>query len=265
MAGHAAFLPLNVSATDQLREHVRNLDSRLATLKSQVRQAQQLAGLGTAAMTIAHELNNLLTPVIGYAQAAESSGDPEFMKKALRVTLNNILAVVAVSDRVLALGAAKAPEYSSVDVAEAVEEALAAMCRDLSKDGIRFVPEIPPGTRVWFDGLMLRQVLFNVFLNAREAMSEGHSGRLSVRAHRLGDRVRIEVSDTGRGIPAEILPQIFDPLHTSKSGTRNGRSRCGGLGLALCRDLVTEGGGAISAESHPGEGTTIFIELPAGR
>lgn len=264
MAGRAALLPPHVSATDQLREHVRNLDSKLAALKAQVRQAQQLAGLGTAAMTIAHELNNLLTPVIGYAQAAESSDDPELMKKALRVTLNNVRAVVAVSDRVLALGAAKTPEYTRVDVAEAVEEALAAMCRDLNKDGIQFVSEIPQGTRVWFDGLMLRQVLFNVFLNAREAMSERHSGRLTVRAERRGEVVCIDISDTGRGIPVETLPHIFDPLHTSKSGTRNGHYRCGGLGLALCRDLVTEAGGTISAESRPGEGTTISIVLPAG-
>ncbi len=246
-----------------VEEHLAGLEAQLGELKSQVHQAQQLAGLGTAAATIAHEMNNLLTPILAYSQAALSAGDTALQEKALKVTVKNVRMLVAMSERVLEISAARSSSPELVSVREVTEDALASLCRDLSKDGIVTKLDIDESLQVWSDPLHLQQVLFNLFLNAREAMVSSRSGRLTVSAASRDDKVVIEVRDTGVGIEPELLGFIFDPLTTSKPAQRNGRHRCGGLGLSLCRDLIEENGGSIRVSSEPGAGTTFTIALPA--
>ena len=249
-----------VSAVEQ---QLAELEARLGELKSQVRQAQQLAGLGTAAATIAHEVNNLLTPILAYSQAALSAGDSALQEKALKVTVKNVRMLVAMSERVLEISSAHSASPASVLVHEVTQDALASLCRDLSKDGIATKLNIDESLQVWSDPLHLQQILFNLFLNAREAMVSSRSGRLTVSAASRNQQIIIEVSDTGVGIAPELLADIFDPLKTSKPTRRNGRDRCGGLGLSLCRDLIEENGGSITVASEPGAGTTFTIVLPA--
>lgn len=241
------------------------LQADFELLKAQVRQAQQLAGLGTAAALIAHEVNNLLTPMFAYAKAALEANDPDLQRKALEVTVKNCETLVAMSQRVLEIGAAKPAKRETVGVRQAVEDARASLCRDLAKDGIRFVCEVPDSVTVWADPLQLTQVLFNLLLNAREAMAPSHSGRLKVTATQQAQQVVIKVNNTGAPIRPDLLPHLFEPFQTSKPVTRNGRPRCGGLGLALCRDLVQENGGTIGATSDSEHGTTFTLALPADR
>jgi signal transduction histidine kinase len=213
---------------------------------------------------IAHEVSNLLTPILGYAEAALSTDDHELQRKALTVTAKNVRMLVAMVERVLEISAAKPAEFEPVSVRAVAEDATASLCRDLSKDHIRLALKIDESLQVFADPLHLQQVLFNLFLNAREAMLAAGSGCLTVTAAQRGDQIIIEVCDTGMGIEPQALPDIFDPLKTSKPAEREGRQRCGGLGLALCRDLIEEGGGTISVASDPGVGTTFTIVLPAG-
>jgi signal transduction histidine kinase len=170
------------------------LSAQFDVLKIQVRQAQQLSGLGTAAAMIAHEVNNLLTPILSYADYALATDDAQLARKALTVTVRNARMLIAMSDRILELGAAKPQRRESVVVRQAVEEALASMCRELSKDGIDFAMNIGDSLTVFADPLQLRQVLFNLFLNAREAMAPNHSGRLTVSAHRVGRALPVNQS-----------------------------------------------------------------------
>ncbi len=238
------------------------LEEQLGLLKAQVRQAQQLASLGTAATTIAHEVNNLLTPIQSYAQAALNGNDDSLRVKALEVTLKGVKMLVGMADRVLAISAAKPAAREAVSVRTTAQEASASLCRDLQKDGIVFVVEADDALEVWADPLQLQQVFFNLFLNARGAMVAAHGGRLVVRGRREGDRVVIDVSDTGPGIAADLVDHIFDPLQSSKSKDPKRVQRCCGLGLALCRDLIEENAGTITVSSEPGAGTTFTIALP---
>lgn len=239
------------------------LEAQFETLKAQVRQAQQLSALGAVAPMIAHEVNNLLTPVLGYAEAASASDDPSLMKKALRVATRNVKILIGMSERLLSIGAARTSKRESVVLHDVVEEAQASLCRDLIKDGIQFLNKIEPDVRVRADALQLQQVLFNLLLNAREAMLGAHNGLIRISAARDGDRVILEVHNTGEPIPADLLPHVFDALRSSKPVERNGRARCGGLGLALCRDLIEENEGAIRVTSAAETGTTFVIELPS--
>jgi signal transduction histidine kinase len=212
---------------------------------------------------IAHEVNNLLTPILSYAQAALEKDDPDLKRKALTVTINNVRMLVAMSDRVLEISSAKPPAYASVPIRAVIEDALASLCRDLSKDGIRLSLDVDESLTVFADATQLQQIFFNLFLNARQAMEGTHSGRLQVSAGRQGGQVVTDVRNTGEAIPAGLLPHIFEPFQTSKHTSPNGRGRCGGLGLSLCRDLLEENDGTIAVESVQGQGTTFTITLPA--
>ncbi len=251
--------PMDAASVEQ---RLARLSAQFDLLKAQVRQAQQLSSLGTAAATMAHEFSNLLTPILSYAEYAVNGDDTELMKKALTVTAKNTRILVRMCERILELNAASPPTLQSVSIHRVVKDALESLCRDLSKDGITVNVEVDESLTAWADPLQLQQVLFNLLLNAREAMAPAHSGRLAVSARRSGDKTCIRLHNTGPAIPADVLPHIFDALQTTKPGERDGRKRCGGLGLALCRDLVTENGGTIDVTSDDRNGTTFTLSLP---
>ena len=249
------------------------LQSDLARLKQQIRQSQRLAALGTSAAMFAHEVNNMMTPIVGYARFAINKGDPETMTKALQTTLTQADTLIAMAGRILGLVVNEPVSFKPVVVAEAVANANGCLCRELSKDGITLNIEIPEGLKVWADAKQLQQVLFNLLLNARDALDSGN-GTISVRAHDTDeDTIVIRVSDTGHGIKPEHLDLIFDNFFTTKrADCTNGvqpRESAGndksgsGLGLSICRDIIEEHRGTITAESEVGQGTTFAITLPS--
>lgn len=253
-------------AESELPAQVTRLTTKLETLQVQVRQAQQLSVLGTAAATLAHEVNNLLTPLLAYADTALTSDDPNLSRKALTVAAKNARILVAMSERLLEIGAAKPPRREVVNVRQVIDAALASLCRDLAKDGIKVLIDCPPERTAYCDALQLQQILFNLFLNAREAMGHDHGGVLKISATSESPTdaspcLVLEIRNTGPAIPPELLPHLFEPFQSSKSSTRSGKARCGGLGLALCRDLVHENGGTIEVVSNS-SGTTFRLTLP---
>ena len=249
-------------ATPALQNQFQMLEERFTELKAQVRQAQQLSAMGLATATIAHEFSNLLAPVLAYVQYALDKDDPILSRKALTVTAKNVRVLARMSERRLEVGAAKAPDHCPVPSRAAVDEAVETLCRDLAKDGLSLINEVPETLTAWTEPLHLHQVFFNLLLNARDAMAPRRAGRIRITGEQIGDRVRITVSDNGPGISADLLPNIFDPLKSSKKDA-SGRTRCGGLGLALCRDLIEEDGGSITVESTVDQGTAFHIQLPA--
>ncbi len=248
-----------------LEDRLVLLQEQFAQLKAQVRQAQQLSTLGTAAATMAHEFNNLLTPVLAYADYAVTTDDMELHKKALRRTAKNVRVLIAMSERILRLGSAKTAKIETVNVGDVVKEAMESLCRDPRKDGVTVQLAVPESLTAQCDPLQLHQVLFNLLLNAGEAMAKHHGGYLKVTAHRTDDTVVLELQNTGDPIPADVLPAIFETFSTSKPVVRDGKERAGGLGLALCRDLMQENHGTISVASSQEDGTTFTLTLPTTR
>jgi signal transduction histidine kinase len=133
------------------------------------------------------------------------------------------------------------------DVTQELEGECAARGIALQLDGLSQLAEIPLHSNTF------RRALLNLVQNAIDAMPQG--GRLTLRGQQTAAQVQLEVSDTGVGIPAEQLRQIFEPLHTTKpDGT--------GLGLYLVREIVNAHGGEITVQSDVGHGTTFLITLP---
>ncbi|MEE9294240.1 MAG: ATP-binding protein [Phycisphaerae bacterium] len=240
-------------------------------MKQQLRQSQRLAALGTAAAMLAHEYNNVMTPIVGYATRALSSDDHEMMAKALRTTLKQAEVVLGMSERILGMAVEEPVAFKPVSVGAVVQDAHECLCRDLAKDGITFTVDIDEGITVWADAKQLQQVFFNLLLNARDALQD-RTGRVTIRAKNTDDdTVEIAVTDTGCGISPEECDSVFDPFFTTKPTDSNpwvsGRDRKSGfgLGLALCRDIVHEHRGSISIQSRLNEGTTFTITLPSAR
>lgn len=243
-----------------LQAQFEKLERQFLQLKDQTRQAQTLASLGTAATMLAHEFNNLMTPVVGYARYALDSSDPELMVKALEMTLKQTAIVSAMSDRILGLAVNEAPSVQRVNLAEAVADAEACLCRDLSKDGVTLVVNIDAALHVSADPRQLQQVFFNLLINARQAITH-RNGRIKVTAHRQDDEhIAIHLSDNGCGIPPEELDNIFDQFYSTKKDRPNKSGI--GLGLTLCHDIVDEHRGKITVTSEVGKGTTFTITLP---
>lgn len=245
-----------------LRVQLERAEAQLATVRQQLRQTQQLASLGAAATMLAHEFNNLMTPMVAYARFALDSDDDALRVKALEMTLKQTAVITAMSDRIVRLAVNKPLAPESVGLGEVVEESVASLCRDLSKDGITLKISIDDSLKVWADAKHLQQVFFNLLLNARRALDK-RKGRITIQAEPIADRrIRIEFRDTGCGIPGAELDHIFDPFVTSKGNGSGSGAGVSGLGLTICRELVHEHGGTISAASTEGKGTTFTIELP---
>jgi len=243
----------------RLQMQFEKLERQLNQLREQTRQAQRLASLGTNAAALAHEFNNLMSPVVGYARHALDKNDPGLMVKALNITLRQTEILTAMSDRILGLASSEAQRVERVSVRDAVADAEMCLCRDLSKDGITLVNAVDDAVCVMADPRQLQQVLFNLFLNARQAISH-RSGRIKVTADCADDFVAIHVSDNGSGIPADRIDDIFDAFYSTKDH-RPDKSGIG-LGLTLCRDIVEEHHGTIQVSSEINQGTTFTFTLP---
>ncbi len=244
-----------------LQAQLDRLAAHFEQLHAQLRQAQKLAGLGATAAMLAHEFNNLFTPVVAYAQQALDTDDVELMRKALARTLEQARVMRQMSDRVVGLAKQGDGRLRAVRLRELVVAAVECLGRNPEKDNISVHIQIDPDLEVRANENQLLQVLFNLVINARQAML-GRRGRLTVDAAASGGRVEINVRDTGCGIPPENLPRIFEPFFSTKQGGDRPETRGLGLGLAISRDLVEEMGGRIDVASQPGVGSTFTITLP---
>jgi signal transduction histidine kinase len=233
-------------------------------LKSQLCRLQPLANIGSASSMIAHEINNLLTPLGTYADLALLHlDDRALVEKALRKAVVNCRRISRVMESVLALASGKDQTRDHCTVEELIEDVFNCLCRDFSKDAITIKTEIPQNLHIHVVTVQLQQVIMNLILNAREAMLE-RGGTLTLSAGQLGDKVRISVSDTGHGIPPEDLERIFSTFYSTKDSSESATECCGtGLGLAFCKTVIDAHQGSLDVESRVGEGTSFHITLDA--
>ena len=256
-----------LSRESGLDEVLRQLDEaqhRVDDLQRGMMRSHRLATLGTLASVVAHEYNNILTPVISYAQLALGRPeDQDLLIKAVERALQGAERAARISTSMLDFARdSEGPEYASLP--EAVEEALQCMAREPAKDGIELELDLPR-VRVAIPALALQQVLINLMLNARKAMKR-RGGRLRVAATQRGRWVRLTVSDTGPGIPESVRDRLFEAFVTEPIGEDAGpgsaQKHSGtGLGLSICKQLVEDAGGTIRVESQTGEGASFHIDL----
>jgi signal transduction histidine kinase len=255
------------SLEETLHQQLAEMQQQLDGVRDQLTESQRLATIGTISAVIAHEFNNLLTPIVSYCQYALQSAegpapDMELIKKALSKSFQSADKAGKICQSMLGLARGQSI-FGQVSVQKLVDETLMVMARDPKKDGIALRVQVQPELMVFGDPVQLEQVLLNLLINARHAML-GRGGSLTVKASRSEENgeIKLQVIDTGPGIPEKYLPKIFEPFFTTKGTTRKGEAKGTGLGLAICKEIVEHHKGRIEVGSEVGKGTTFTILLP---
>jgi two-component system NtrC family sensor kinase len=244
-----------------MRERNEVLEARVQERARQLVQMEKLSAMGQLLAGVAHELNNPLAVDSGQAQLLRraTSGSP-VADRAEMITRAADRCVRVVRN-FLALAREQPPERTHVDVNGVIRGAIELLEYELRTDGVEVELDLDPGVPVlWADPHQLHQVLVNLIANAHHAMRRMGAGarRLRARAGPADGGVRIEISDSGPGIPAEIQHRIFEPFFTTKAPGQGT-----GLGLSLSHGIVHDHGGTLRVESQPGQGATFIIDLPA--
>jgi len=221
-------------------------------------QQQQLCGLGELSAGVAHEINNALTLLQGWLDLLVADLAPDDPKRAtFELLVSEAGRIGRLTRNLLQVARGADEEPSELDLRLLLEEVLGLVSYEMRNHNIevesRLAADLPA---VKGSAGRLKQALLNLLVNARQAMPRG--GRLTVSAAKDSDgRVRIEVADTGCGIPEEMQSRVFSPFFTTK---RDGT----GLGLPVMRRIIEDHGGAVELESRPGAGTRFILRLPAG-
>lgn len=234
------------------------------------REAERLASLGRLAGGIAHDVNNLLTAVMGGAESVLARGAPPDSAEDLREVLSAAQRGADLVRRLLAFARRQQLAPRVVALNDAVSALAPLLRRTLGRSITLRLGLEEPGRCVRVDPSMLDQVVVNLAVNAAQAMPEG--GRITLATgHRTvlapeaqgrttippGRWVTLDIADTGPGIPPEVLPRLFEPFFTTR------REQGGtGLGLATVLGILRQSGGEITVESAPGEGATFRVWLP---
>lgn len=226
-------------------------------LQEQLLHADRLATIGQLAAGVAHELNEPLGGILGFAQLASKHPDlPGQAKKDLSKIESASLHAREVVRKLMLFARQMPPSREKVDLNKLITEGLYFLESRCSKGGIELHQALSTDLpEVTVDPAQIHQVLVNLVVNAIQAMEQG--GRLTVETSCVDEFVALAVNDTGCGIPKELLEKIFVPFFTTKDvgeGT--------GLGLPVVHGIVTSHGGDINVQSKLGEGTRFIVRLP---
>lgn len=234
-------------------------------------RAQRLESIGTLAGGIAHDLNNILSPIMMAVDMLQLNGPDRETERWLGIIRENSERGADLIRQVLTFARGMVGEHVSVRLKHILKDFVAVLTETLPKSISLEYSVDPELWTISADPTQIHQVFLNMSINARDAMADG--GTIVIRAENTtisegnappgfaadpGDYVLVTISDTGTGMPPEILKRIFDPFFTTKDigkGT--------GLGLATAMTIVTSHDGFIGVESEPGSGTRFSIYLPS--
>ena len=252
------------SWSSTLEARVREKTADLERAQARMVQVEKMASLGKLSATVAHELNNPLAGILTYAKViirrlTNHPGNPDKVKESveeIRIIEGEARRCGNIINNLLVFAKGGKGEVQEAGIRQIVERAFAVVRHHMEIRGVKMEAEGPEGSdSLRCDPDQILEVLVALFINAAEAMPAG--GSLAVRARREGASMRIDVSDSGCGIPAEAIPHIFEPFFTTK---KEGKAL--GLGLSVVYGIIQSHGGRISVESKPGAGTTFRIILP---
>jgi len=249
--------------TADLREVIANLERT----QRELQQAEKLAALGTLLSGLAHELNNPLFAISGYAQMAleqVTQGRYEGLAEDLAQVRTAAKRAIAVVDRFLRQARPADGRFEPCEVNTLLKQTLDLMANDFTIHQIQVHTQFHSGPApIFADPQALTEVFLNLFTNARHAMVQAHGrGTLTVETTSRStgpdkDHLEIRVTDDGPGIAPDQLTRIFDPFFTTKPAGEGT-----GLGLFVSHQIVTELAGTLTCESALGSGTTFIIQLP---
>jgi signal transduction histidine kinase len=228
--------------------------------------AERAHAFETIAGGFAHEIRNPLVSIKTFLQLAPlRKDDPEFMESFRQIVISDTARIERLSGEVLGFARLHEPQHEQADLNNVVECALRSIETRAQSEGVALVFEKALGLpSAWVDSQQLHQVLVNLHINALDAMETVRVRRLITKIRPLakpdGAWIQIEITDTGTGIPPDILDTIFVPFFTTKHESRDHEGT--GLGLPICQRIVEAHGGYFDVKSEVGCGTTFYVNLP---
>jgi len=246
----------SVGSFVDLRDRLE-MERALRDTQEQLLQSEKLAAMGRLTSQIAHELNNPLYGIMNTLELLKTEISPENRRrKILEMALSETVRLSDLLRKMLSFSKPDQEERHPVDINSVLDEILLLHEKQLKENDINIKYRLVEGLRlVKASKNQLRQVFLNMVANARDAMANG--GTLNVTTGPDGDKVVIDITDTGTGIREEHIDKIFDSFFTTK-----GEVKGVGLGLSVCYGFIKDHGGDIEVKSQEGVGTTFTITLP---
>jgi len=234
------------------------LHVQIGLAEAERRRAERLVSFGALARGLAHEIKNPLVAIRTFAELLpERADDEEFRDSFAKIVVQEIVRIDDLVARLRGFPGSPAPRFQEVDLAYVLRETLALLRGEIERARIRIAMTLRHQTfPVLGDPAQLTQLLLNILMNAVQAVDEG--GQISIQLSQLEEdrRVLLEIADTGPGVPAELLPKIFESFVTTKA-------EGSGLGLAICREIAEAHHAVIRAENNAsGRGLKVVVEFP---
>lgn len=242
----------------QLYEYIEQANLSLSQTKERLLEAEKMAALGEMAAGMAHEIRNPLVSIGGFTRRLLKNLEADSPHRVyIEVIINEVTRLEKTLGEILDFSRDTLGHLAEHDLNQVVSEALFILRRDFKDSDIEVVKNLGDIPLVLIDERQIKHVFFNLFFNATQAMEGG--GRLTVHTYatQIGDRAfaACEVSDTGPGISAEVLPNIFNPFFTTKdAGT--------GLGLSIVHKIISRHHGEIDVVNLTDQGATFIVKLP---
>ncbi|MGI9013248.1 MAG: sensor histidine kinase [Phycisphaerales bacterium] len=265
----------------ELLARIDGLERSLHSLQDEADRTSQLATMGLAAATLAHELGNLLTPVLSYAQLAQQRpNDAAFTQRAFERVVSGLKSATELIEHTLDFAQPQrgSHQHNETSLATAIDATLRLIDLEAAQQGVLIQVDVAVAHRARIAALPMQQVIMNLLLNAMHALRE-HGPcdgrrptiRFECTRSRDGRELELSISDNGPGIPKSVAATLFQPFtdvendlpDATTSNAAGDKPRHHGLGLAICRNLVETAGGNINVRSSPETGTTFKILLPA--
>lgn len=228
-------------------------------LKEQLLQSEKMSSLGQLVSGVAHDLNNPLSSIMGYAQLLSAQNTNAAFRRALEVIGSESMRASRIVKNLLTFARKSSPERTQLGLNGLVLKTLELKVHDFKMNRIAVHTDLEPGLPLTLlDFHQIQQVLLNLLINSEQAMrSQKDAGTLRIVTRKAGLGIQVSIEDDGPGIPPAALQRVFEPFFTTKPigvGT--------GLGLAICHGIIAEHGGTICAQNRPGGGARFVIELP---
>lgn len=229
---------------------------QLQKLSEQLIRTEKLAAMGTLAAGVAHEVNNPLASISSLIQMMEKQNLDAKTAENLKLIKTQIQRITQVTRDMMDFARLRPAARNRLKINEIIEKSLRLASFDKGFQKLRITKKLAADLpEIYADGDQLQQVFLNLFLNARDAMTE--DGKLYIESRKENGNLKIEISDNGTGISPENMTKIFDPFFTTKP-TGKGT----GLGLAVCYGIITAHQGKIEVSQNESGGTSFFIFLP---
>ena len=253
LLGFGVYAQITLSRRERMERERQEIEARLQV-------AARLAAVGELAAGVAHELNNPLAVMQGYAELLATREDlDETMRSDVERIFKEAKRATRITANMISFAGKREPAVNRVCINSIVERALDQHAWQMKVSNIGVLTDLSPDLpEAMADFYQLQQVFVNLIANAENAMTEANGrGTLTIKTRQVNGAIRVAMTDDGPGIAKDTLDKIFDPFFTTKEVGKGT-----GLGLSSCYGILEQHGGTIRAESRLGEGATFVVEIP---